>query len=434
MQTHKKNFVNYLIIAFGCYLSIAIGLSFVQPIQDYNILVWQILLITSSAIFISVGWRLTYQSVFPLIFCFHLIFSFLLFLDFKYIVGDRLGYNAIDSLLYSEIAQGTCNLSFERSIYVLDNYLDSLSDYGFPIFLRYIYMIAGNAELGHILLIFSNCFFQTATCCLTGKIAHEICTDLDSNKVIVLLWGINPCSIYLNASGLKEPIFSFLCMAIMYGIYKCHNSRSIKKHIILLILIGVSWFFRNYMTLFFLFIYVGYCMFPVLYKKFFLSICVISLVLCIGFTSLLVDYFPEIYYAMLQSEEALPSGVGKYIYYMLAFLAPIPKFFNVSTPQMLLVVGYSILKFSCSVFAIIGSWYWIKKKSIKYFPLINIFLFTVIMLIVSAHYIDYRYAYPIMPCFFILMIEGLKYYKRLISYLYLLISILVIVIFNLQIY
>lgn len=434
MQTYKQDFLNYLITAFGCYLVIAIGLSFVQPVQDYNILIWQILLITGSIIFISLGWRLTYQSIFLLIFFFQLFFSFFLYLDFKYIVGNPLGYNAIDSLAYSELAQETCNLSFENSISVLENHLDSFSDFGFPIFLRYVYRIARGAELGHILLIFCNCLFQTATCHLTGKMAYKVCSDFDSSKITVLLWGINPCSIYLNASGLKEPLFAFLCIGIMYGIYQSHDSRSITRHIKLLILIGFSWLFRNYMTLFFLFIYIGYCIFPFLYRKFFSSICVLSFTLCIGLTSVLVAYFPEIYYAMLQSEEVLPSGIGRYAYYMLAFLAPIPKFFNVTTPQMLLVVGYSILKFSFSVFAIIGSWYWIKNKSIQYFPLINIFLFTVIMLIISAHYIDYRYAYPIMPCFFILMIEGLKYRKKLIPYMYLIISLVIVVMFNLKLY
>lgn len=435
MLVREKNFVNYLIVAFGCYLLVALGVLFMRPVQDYNILMWQILSIPSSIVFISIGWRLAYRSVFPLIFCFHLVFSYLLFIDFKYIVGDFLGYNAVDSLLYSNIAQKTCDLSLRQFVNVLENYLDSLSDYGFPFFLKHVYWIAGgDSELGHILLIFCNCCLQTFTCYFTGKIAHIVCDNLESVKLIVLLWGMNPCSIFLNSSGLKEPLFGFLCMSIMWGIYRCHDSRSVIKHIILLFLIGVSWFFRNYMTLFFLFIYVGYCIFPFLYKRLFLIIALVSFILCIGFTSILVDYFPEIYYAMLQSEEVLPSGMGKYVYYILAFLAPIPKFYNIETPQMLLVVGYSMLKFSCSVFAIVASWYWIKMKSLKFFPLINIFLFTVIMLIVSAHYIDYRYAYPIMPCFFILIIEGLKFIKYKIAYLYLFMSVLVVLLFNLKLY
>jgi len=435
MQIRRVNFQNYLIIALSSYLLIAIGLLFVQSIQDYNILMWQILSIASSIVFIVLGCRLTYRSIFPLILGFHLIFSYFLFLYFKYIVGDILGYNAIDSLLYSEIAQSTYDLQFGNFISILEGQFDSLSDFGFPFFLRFVYRIAGgDVESGHMLLIFFNCCFQVATCYVTGKIACLINVDWPSVKLIVLLWGINPCSIYLNASGLKEPLFSFICMLIMYGIYKCHHCHSILKHIILLMLIGVSWFFRNYMTVFFVLIYIGFCIFPSLYKKLFFGICTLSLIVCIGFTSVLIEVFPEIYYAMLQSEDILPSGMGKFVYYVLAFLSPIPKFFNVSTPQMLLAVGYSIVKFSCSVFALVGCWYWIKTKSIVFFPLINIFLFTVIMLIVSAHYIDYRYAYPIMPCFFIMMVEGLKYSKRRVSYLYLFASILVIVAFNLQLY
>lgn len=426
---------NYLIITLGVYVLIAAGLSLVVPIQDYNILICQFILIICSVLFILVGWRVSYRSIFLLILGFQLILSYLLFWDFKYIVGHFLGYNAIDSLLYSEIAQKTCNLSFEQTINIFEDYLKSVSDYGFPIFLRFVYKFAdGNVEFGHKILILANCFLQVTTCYITGKISNSIGINYKHTKLIVLLWGINPCSIYLNVSGLKEPLFTFICMSIMYGIYRCHSSQSILKHTTLLILIAISWFFRNYMTIFFILIYLGFCVFQNIYKKLFLSICILSLTLCIGFTSLLVEIFPEIYYAILQSEEILPSGIVKYVYYVLAFLAPIPKFFNISTPQMLLVVGYSILKFSCSIFAIAGCWYWIKNKTLMFFPLINIFLFTVIMLIVSAHYIDYRYAYPIMPCFFIMMVEGLKYCKKGISYLYLLGSALIVVLFNMQLY
>lgn len=435
MLKNNLALTNYLVIALGIYILIAAGLLLVVPIQDYNILVCQLILIICSVLFISVGWRIPYRSIFLLILGFQLIFSYLLFWDFKYIVGHILGYNAIDSSLYSEIAQKTYDLSFKQAINVFEDYLRSVSDYGFPIFLRLIYRLAdGNVEFGHKILILTNCFLQIATCYITGKISSSIGISYKHTKLIVLLWGINPCSIYLNVSGLKEPLFTFICMSIMYGMYKCHASRSILKHITLLILIALSWFFRNYMTIFFILIYWGFCVFQNAYKKIFLSICILSLTLCIGFTSLLVEVFPEIYYAMLQSEEILPSGIAKYVYYALAFLAPIPKFFNISTPQMLLVVGYSILKFSCSIFAIVGCWYWIKNKTVTFFPLINIFLFTVIMLIVSAHYIDYRYAYPIMPCFFIMMVEGVRYCKKGVSYLYLLCSTLIVVAFNMQLY
>lgn len=426
---------DYLVIALGIYILIAAGLSLVVPIQDYNIFICQFILIICSVLFISVGWHVSYRSIFLLIIGFHLIFSYLLFWDFKYITGHFLGYNAIDSLLYSEIAQETYDLSFKQTINVFEEHLRSVSDYGYPFFLKFIYKFSdGNVELGHKILILTNCFLQIVTCYITGKISSSIGTNYQHTKLIVLLWGINPCSIYLNASGLKEPLFTFICMSIMYGIYKCHTSQSILKHITLLILIALSWFFRNYMTIFFILIYLGFCFFQNIYKKLFLSICILSLILCIGFTSLLVEVFPEIYYAILQSEEILPSGITKYVYYALAFLAPIPKFYNVSTPQMLLVVGYSILKFSCSIFAIVGCWYWIKNKTLMFYPLINIFLFTVIMLIVSAHYIDYRYAYPIMPCFFIMMVEGVKYCKKGMSYLYLLSSALIVIAFNMQLY
>lgn len=425
---------DYIVVAILLYLTVATGLGFLKSNINLNVLYLQILSLLTYFIYIKIGLRLSLFNTILLTFFYQIILSYTLYFDFRYILGDVLGYNPVDSKLYSVIALNSSSMSFTDFIKYLNNYFDSLSDYGFPIFLRYIYIFFPNVVTAQILLILCNCIFQTIVCYITWQIICFIKIDYITKKWILVLWGGNPCSIYLNAAGLKEPLFCLLCMVAIYFIYKFNKHKKIKTIFFLVISILCTWFFRYYMSLFLFLIFYGFCVAKKLYKKYFASIILISFVLCVGFTSILIEIFPEIYYVILQTEEMLPSGVGKYFYYLLAFLSPIPKFFNMETPQMLLVVGYSIVKFAFSVFAIIGSIYIIKYKRLEFFPLINICVFTIIMLIVSGHYINYRYFYPIMPCFFILMVYGVRYCKRWIAYSYLVCSAFIIVLFNLQLY
>ena len=159
------------------------------------------------------------------------------------------------------------------------------------------------------------------------------------------------------------------------------------------------------------------------------------MVLCIGLTDALINFFPEIYYAIMNSADVQPSSpIVRTIYYILAFLGPIPKFYSEITLQDPLIVMLSIEKFSFSIFALIGAYTFIKNKNVKYFPLIAIILFNTLLLIVSAHLIEYRYSYIILPLSFILMIESASIKYQKFAYLYLIISSAIVFAFNLKLY
>lgn len=158
-----------------------------------------------------------------------------------------------------------------------------------------------------------------------------------------------------------------------------------------------------------------------------------AIVICLFFSVYLETYFPEIYYANLATDKMYSSGyIFRFASYLLAFLSPIPKMFDLTTPQSAIMLLYSFVKFFFSVFAIVGSIILIRKRMEKYYPLIAICLFQVLMLIVSAHTIDYRYPYVTMPCFFILMIVGLDYQQKWLTRLFPIFATMIIIAFNLR--
>jgi hypothetical protein len=403
---------------------------------DTGVFIWQFFTLIAFLFSFKIARKIEGRGLYVYLFLYQVVLSFILHYFYKLYVGTPYGFNAVDSILYSQIAQQISDLNFKDSLRVIGSYFDDLSDYGFPLFIKYIYYITnGSQDSALKILIFLNCFFQTMVCYLTYKIALPMVGN-DTSKLIVLLWGLNTASIYVNASGLKEPLFLFLCMASMYYIYLSKQKKNLKNLFFTTLFILSTWLFRYYVTIFLAIIAFGYLQFSTIYKKYFSLFCVIAIVLCLVLTDVLVNYMPEIYYSLRRTEDTYSNagGLFKYISYVLAFLSPIPKFTNMETPQMLIMIMYSIIKYFFSVFAIIGIYYMIKFKKTEFYPLISIYLFHVLLLIVSGHTIEYRYSYVIMPCFFILMIEGFKYQRKLITYMYLVFSIMIILFFNLKMY
>ena len=214
------------------------------------------------------------------------------------------------------------------------------------------------------------------------------------------------------------------------------QKKNLENFIFAFVFILSTWFFRYYVTLFLIIIGFSYLFFSNIYKKYFPWFCAFAIIVCLVLTDVLVNYMPEIYYSQLRTEEVYTNagGLFRYVSYLLAFLSPIPKFVNMETPHLCIMIMYSTVKYFFSIFAIVGIYYMIKLKKVEFYPLISIYLFHVLLLIVSGHTVDYRYPYIIMPCFFILMIEGFKYQKMLLTYSYLFFSVVMVIFYNLRMY
>ena len=151
------------------------------------------------------------------------------------------------------------------------------------------------------------------------------------------------------------------------------------------------------------------------------------------FSSLLIDYFPEVYYSILRNDNFYQnkSLMYRFVSYLLPFIAPIPRLIDANYPKDLYIHSLSLVKSLFSGFAMYGSYVIVKKNQTDFYPLLLISLFTGLLLIVSVRMIDYRYAYITMPSFYILMFYGIRYYSVRFFVGYLAFVLVVIAMLNL---
>lgn len=426
---------HYISIVFSIIIILYILISFKADISDNYIVLWQVISIIIFLFTFHIGKKVNIKHILLLVFIYQILFSYLLFSHYLINLNDSFGYNAVDSKLYSDIAKISRNLTFEDTIKYISLYLDDYSDLGYPIYLKYIYFLGnGDIVVSSSLLIITNCFWQLLTTIITYKLSCKIIGHKKS-KYVALLWGLNTCSVFLNSSGLKEPVFSFLCMTTMWYIYKLKYNKNLTNIIFTTLLIISTFFFRYYVSLFFIIIVMGFVIFPYFYNKFFKTFIITSIIICLFLTSLLAIYMPEIYNAINRTQEMYKESgiIYQFMTYILAFISPIPKFFEFKTPQSLIMLTYSIIKFYFSIFGIVAAYQIMKYKRELFYPLITISLFQILLLIVSGRAVDYRYAYITMPCFFILIVEGIYICKnKYIVYSYLLFASLIVIMFNLR--
>lgn len=115
-------------------------------------------------------------------------------------------------------------------------------------------------------------------------------------------------------------------------------------------------------------------------------------------------------------------------------MGPIPRFFSMKYLGDISIIGFSLVKYFLSIFAFIAAYRVVRQGDDRYYPLISIYLFTSLMMIASNHMIDYRYAYVMLPCMYILMIVGANKPNKMVLGAYTFIAVLLMLMFNMKIY
>lgn len=407
----------------------------VKEVQS-TVLTWQIVTSLTFLFSLSITKRWSISLVLAYVFVYQLLFSYVLQEIFRLEGASIFGYQALDSLLYDKIARACYRSSLSETVAYIAYDLPDVSDLGFPLYLKYIYGLAGDPEKGVLLLVFCNVVAQVLTTWLLYMLGMMLLQSRKQSVLLAVLWGCNTASIYYNVAGLKETLFAFLCTGAIYLFYKAKEERRVWYHLIFLLLVASIWFFRYYMSLFFLIVYVGFIFFTKLSNTCFKWLCMAAILLCIVFTEILGNYFVEIKYAMMGTEEFF-MGKGvlfKLMSYILAFICPIPRLFNMDYSGDLLVVTFSMVKFFGAIYTLLGVYRIIKTKQTQFYPIITLILFTSLLLIVSGHMLDYRYGYIVFPCFFLLMVYGMKQLvlSKHVLLSYLCVALLLTIMFNLR--
>jgi len=356
--------------------------------------------------------RLNLRSVFIFAFLYQVILSVFLYLYFCYFVGNPLGYDPIDSLLYKNISELTMHMNFSQFIHHLQFYNNlDISDYGYPFIQRLIFMILGS-HWGGLGMIILNILLHLSTLYYLYKLA-SLLLNKEEVKLVVILWGINICSIWLNVSGLKEQIFVFLVVIATYYMYIFNLKHQVVDLFLFFCFVILIWFFRYYVSLFFLLIFLFSICFKTLYNKFFLIYCIGIIAIILFGINILIYFMPELEVIEgVRRKIAEENGQNTLVYHIIssvfAFLGPIPSFLDTPKKMNLLISVYSIWKLIFSIFGIYATYYLLKIKRTSFYPIINLILFNTLLTIVSGYALSYRYVYITMPLYLILMVYGVK--------------------------
>jgi len=384
-----------------CLLYWILGISGYIKFPSNDVLLIQSVSLFMFSIFYGAGILLRRAtSLIVLIFVYQLLLSVWLFYT------QAFEYNP-DYYGYSSLAWEPIHYHYDDYIkYISNNTLD-ISDWGYPIFLNWIYNLTGEIYSGDLLMCICNVFINISTIILLWKLTCQV-FDVRVGKLTILLWGLNVYNIWLNATGLKETLFTFFMVGGFYFLYKVSVCNKLRHILWLMAFVFMIVFFRYYISVFFILIVISLIFFRRIYEKYFALIMLFALTVIILGVDLLAFFIEEV--AVIYKNQVGVWGSNGILFSFMnvysAFVSPYPAMTRGALNQNQLTILFSVLKISLSFWGIYGMYLLIIIKQTKVYPLINILLFNIFLTIISGFSLNYRYMHITMPLYFAFMIYG----------------------------
>jgi hypothetical protein len=387
----------------------------------------QISLLIFFVFFLYGSLKVSIRGILTLILFYQLVLSLSLYNYFTDTIGNPLGYNPIDALVYLHYAEYSLDHTLEELIHYLQSRNTEIADYGFPFIRYFIFNLAGKIDTGIVLMVIVNAVSVTVGSWYLYKLSLFF-LNIASSKIVVLIWGLNSCSIYINVTGCKESVFLTLLIITMYQLYYYYYKRKDIFHFFLMILtVAFTVFFRIYLTVFFMIC----MMFKPIYsgknKRFALLAVVLLTVITTYANYFMTGSFPLLKVLLYRQE--MKSNM-LFVNMVTGFLGPYPNFLQSENPSSFIWGPYSGFKVFFSLFALYGGWYILRNKVTKLYPLFFYVFFNILLVIGTVRSFDYRFSYTAIPFFYILIIYGInrfefKYMKIFSSSYFVLIFLLV---------
>ena len=176
--------------------------------------------------------------------------------------------------------------------------------------------------------------------------------------------------------------------------------------------------------------YLGLRRFPTFFTRWFL---VILIIFSIVGTSVVLQYMPELSGSIEEKEETYGSGALQTLAIINAFIAPYPAIANTPQNANLISMPYAIVNLSFSFFAFMGIYYATRKRISKLYPLAFVFVLNAVMLIITGFTLNARFAYPVIPIYYIFIPIGLMYaYKKRWYTIYLVGAAAITILYNIR--
>lgn len=368
-------------------------------------------------LFFILSQKTSIKNIFFFILVYQILYVFGSFYFYTEFYNNPLGFEPTDEIFYHKIGQELQAKGFEDSINYLFQYV-GISDFGFPLIVKYIYALGGyelfNMKVFNILFHLLSCFFLYKT-------SRLIFTDYSVSKILLILYGLNPISIYFNASGRKEPFFILIVTLSIYYTYKAILKRKFSLYLIAFLSILATGMFR---TIFPIFLIISFGLYLFLNKKgrfknfVRLGYLLIGIILLTGAILFIQKDLNE---AMEVDQSALaaarigrtPTLIDQGVLIISGVIGPIPSFsYKSGNDSALLQTAGNFVKIILSVFFLTGSLKILREKKVIFYPLLLFIGLNIFMLVSVAASLDHRFIYPFLPAYFIVLAYGFDDIKK----------------------
>ncbi len=413
----EKEYSVWALIALFTFTFLQMGTSFLGQESFLSLygglhIIW----LLSYLVVIFICLRLSYLSSFVFIFIYQGSVVFFLLSFYISIIGNPLGIDPNDARFYDEIARHLAKLSFLDSIsYLLQTH--DVGEIAYTQIIRLVYMLPGDP-------IINMKFINVALHMFSGLFVYKTAKLLGLNsirsKLIFIIFCMNPASVYFNSSGLKEPVFQFLIAFTIYVCYLYLLTKKSKYLVMSLLLILSTGFFRIPYPIIFIvgfsvYIYLGSQGQAKIFARTFLII--VIPIIFFGIWLLLKDaitHLMDLDISAVQAHRLGRENIGLKDYLALVisgFIGPVPSFlydyWSIDTP---LFTIQNYIKILLSVFFVYSIYEIYNEKLKLYYPIVCIYMLNASLLILTAATFDFRFIYPLMPIFYLVL--G----RRFISY------------------
>jgi|SRR5690625_2434417 len=380
--------------------------------------IFQISLITVCFLLFIVLQELPKNGIIIVICFYQIIFVAFLYIIYLFHYDSPFGYAPVDALYYHDIALKLQSMSITNSLkYLFINM--SPGDIGFTVFLQFVYKLPVPYPVA-IAKIF-NIIFHLLSCYYIYKLTQLVFGEKRVSLQCLILYGINPISIYFNASGLKEPLFALIVILSFYYLYKAYKINSMILYTIGGVFALLTGLFR---VAFPIFIFLSFSFYWFIntggkykiHKRFILTI--------VGLCMLLIAYKiveAELGQKLRYDFIAIASGrlgsmpsVSDYIILTIGgVIGPFPSInYHISNDTNKLYAVGNYFKIVFSYFFVVATYILYNKKIKRVYPLYLSYFFNVVVLVGLAAALDYRFLYPFIPLYFIIISYGICNYNK----------------------
>lgn len=282
-----------------------------------------------------------------------------------------------------------------------------IADMGYPIFLYPYYRFFSTFEVSYFASVVGKAIFYSIGTLYVYKIALRFLSK-GTAKLVFLLWALNPAAIFFNGVNLKENVFVTICVFAVYNMVVFKKSKKIPYLFGFLFFTFLTIFFRIFVTFFIFASFLAITVFRKFVNRHFLFIWFSAALLGFVAIRLLMKVIPALVYFVGQSLGG-DSGISMPVLILTAFMSPIPAFRQLrTTPDNFLVCAYSIFTVVLSFYALYEIFLIFKQKKENLYGLLFLTFFNKLLVIISARSNEYRFQYPLVFSYIILMICGFR--------------------------